>query len=282
MLRRLRESEFDRYVEFAYALALVPAHASYPAYFDGVKTQADFLASAREAMASLTAEVLLYEKDGRALGWLQYFWIPDDRYLQLTACCAAEDIAGALTAFVRRVQARFAGFTCVCGFPAENTQALAVLQAADFAVTERAYNCVCILKDWPAQAPGAALVRVTEAEFDRFRRLHAPVEAGMYWTSERLLRALDQWQIFLLESGGEDLGTVYLTGSADMPEIFGIDLAPGARAAALQALLFGMLAEAKKQGARCVVYFCEPERADDVCAAGFTPVGEYVCMERIL
>lgn len=282
MLRRLRETEFDRYAEFAYQVALDPAHASYPAYFDGIKTRENFFASAREAMQSLTAEVLLYERDGRVLGWLQYFWIPDERYLQLTACCVAEDIAGALTAFVRRVQARFAGFTCVCGFPAENTQALAALQEAGFSCAERTYNCVCFLDAFAASAPDAALVRVTETEFDRFRRLHAPVESGMYWTSERLLHALDQWQIFLLESGGEDLGAVYLTGDTDMTEVFGVDLAPGAGAGALRALLSGALAGEKRRGARRVIYFCEPERAVDAFAVGFTLVGEYVCMERTL
>ena len=42
MLLPLQEKDFDKYIDFAYELALDPARSGYPAYFDGVKTREDF------------------------------------------------------------------------------------------------------------------------------------------------------------------------------------------------------------------------------------------------
>lgn len=280
MLVPLQKECFAQYARFAYALALDPACASYPAYFDGVKTETDFLRAAREAMESQTAEVLLYLRGNRVAGWLQYFWLARERYLQLTACCVEEGSENALTEFLAHVHARFPSYSCVCGFPAENTQALGCLRAYGFVLSERACNNIWFSAPRAPDAPEKQLTSVTRENYERFRALHEPVEAGMFWTAERLFAALDEWQILLLETDGTDMGAVYMTGEDGALEIFGVDLAPGAPSEAFRALLNGALDEARRLGARYVTFFCEPEHQADALAADFSFVGEYVCMEK--
>ena len=39
MLIPLQEKDFDKYVDFAYELALDPARTFYPVFFDGIRTK---------------------------------------------------------------------------------------------------------------------------------------------------------------------------------------------------------------------------------------------------
>ena len=40
----LQEKDLDKYIDFAYELALDPARTFYPVFFDGIKTKEDFIA----------------------------------------------------------------------------------------------------------------------------------------------------------------------------------------------------------------------------------------------
>lgn len=279
MLTPLKRAQFAQYAEFAYQLSLDPARSCYPAYFDGVKTRDDFLRAAREALESETAQILLFTQNGRVQGWLQYFWTADERYLQLTVCSVAAGTAAALAEFLLYARRRFAGFSCVCGFAEENTQALAALQEAGFSCIERLCNNACVLARLPERFPCPPLVRVTRENFDRFRALHAPAEGELYWTSDRILQTLERWQILLLEDGGADVGAVYMAAEESVWELYGAEAVPGAPDAVYAALLAGALRHAKRQGARYVTYLCEPAREAQAQAAGFTRVGGYVCLE---
>lgn len=58
MLKKLREQDFDRYLDFAYQLALDMTKSGYPTYADGIKTKDDFVARAREAFSADNEEML--------------------------------------------------------------------------------------------------------------------------------------------------------------------------------------------------------------------------------
>ncbi len=280
MLRPLRPEEFESCAEWAWSLTQDPRHCSYPLYTDGVKTKADFLALARRALRDPHAGILLYTQNGVAMGWLQYVHLPQDSYLSLDACCTAQDTAGALAAFLAFARQRFGGCQLVLGFPADNTEAIGFLRGAGLALAERLYNHSLHCPPPPAAPLPAGVRRVTPDNFAEFRRLHARVEADMYWNSDRLLARLADWVLLLY--GAPATGYVMLTDAgplADGPvwEIFHLQPPPLASDAACQALLQGAVAAATAAGARHVIYLCEQELCPLLAAAGFTPVGVYEC-----
>lgn len=55
------------------------------------------------------AELLLFIQDGAVEGWLSYFWINEDKYLQLDGCNVRHGTTAALTELLDRLEARFAG-----------------------------------------------------------------------------------------------------------------------------------------------------------------------------
>ena len=64
MLVPLQKKDFDKYIDFAYELALDPARTCYPVYYDGVKPRALFEADARKGISLPEDQILLYEEDG--------------------------------------------------------------------------------------------------------------------------------------------------------------------------------------------------------------------------
>ncbi len=72
MLTPLKREEFDKHIDFVYALALDPARSGYPTYTDGIKTRADFVERAKKAFERENEEILLYEREDRIAGWIHY------------------------------------------------------------------------------------------------------------------------------------------------------------------------------------------------------------------
>jgi len=52
MLIKLKEQDFDKYIDFAYALALDLTKSGYPTYTDGIKTREDFIRQSRRAFTN--------------------------------------------------------------------------------------------------------------------------------------------------------------------------------------------------------------------------------------
>ena len=68
MLRLCTENEFDRYIDFAYSLAMDPAKSGYPTYCDGIKTKTMFVDRTLEAFERETEQLLLFEHKGEVGG----------------------------------------------------------------------------------------------------------------------------------------------------------------------------------------------------------------------
>lgn len=96
MLKRLKEQDFDRFVGLAYELALDMTKSGYPTYADGIKTKNDFIDRARKAFSRDNEEILLFERDGKVAGWIHYYYLPKDRYLDTCSFCVAEGMREAL------------------------------------------------------------------------------------------------------------------------------------------------------------------------------------------
>ena len=100
MLRSLNENEFDRYIDFAYELALDPTRSGYPTYTDGIKTKADFIEHSKRSLADERDGILLYERDGKVCGWIRYFTEPDEKYMQTDAFNIESGTRDALHEFI--------------------------------------------------------------------------------------------------------------------------------------------------------------------------------------
>lgn len=283
MLKRLEEQDFDRYVDFAYQLALDMTKSGYPTYVDGIKTKDGFITRARKAFSTSIEEILLFEHDGATAGWIHYYFLPEDHYLGTCAFCIASDMREALTEFIAFAREHFPGSELYLGFPRENVEAVAVLESVGFDCIEESYNDAIDFEDYVLQPEDAGILPITRENYEIFSVLHSQTDHDMYWNPVRILNAFDSWRIFVCLRNGTTAGAIYFMDDKSMPEIFGVDFLDNKyNSNVFRALLVAALNDSKRRGAKYMIFFNESESQADALACGFRCIGEYVCFKITL
>ena len=277
MLRPCSESEFEKYIDFAYGLATDPTKSGYPTYCDKIKTKEMFIARSREAFCRETEQMLLFEYDGEVQGFIHLFLISEDNYLSTLGFNIGKKTEQALAEFLAFVGERYGGYDLFLGFPADNVSAVDFLRRHGFECIEDDYNNTAFL-DRLGEIKSSGAVRIGRDDFESFRVLHTPAEADMYWTSERIFAAIDSWNILMIEKDGEPQGAVYYMNADDgWYEIFGIDINNGEYSPALfRELLNAALHDAGSRGGRVMTFFCEEKYEVATKECGFICIGRYL------
>ncbi len=283
MLRKPHPGEMECLLSDAYALTLDPTRSGYPAYTDGIKSRAEFETELRKGFTQENWTLLLYEKAGAVLGYIAFFTIPEDLYLQTVVFSIRENTPGALAEFTAFCQESYPGYGLYLGFPGENTDAIGYLCVNGWKLLEKSYNYVLHLDSSGAPAPGGDVRIVTEENFADFRRLHDPAAGEMYWNSKRIWKDRKQWKIWLAYSDYRPVAALYCTGDELLQEIFGVDYADGiydeeAHCKLLTAAIDGC----REQGVKHMVYFNDGKSKQAAQAMGFTCVGEYNLFRKYL
>lgn len=132
MLNVLAKEDFEKCIGFAYDLALDPTITSYPVYYDGVKTREDFIRRAEEAFHNQNEEILLFSDEDSALGWIHYYYLPEDNYLGTVSLSIRKNKETAMDEFLLYVEQKYPGCHIYLGFPEENQEAISALIHHDF------------------------------------------------------------------------------------------------------------------------------------------------------
>ena len=283
MLIPLQEKDFDKYVDFAYELALDPARTFYPVFFDGIKTKEDFIARARKAFSKPEDEILLYQADGAVEGWLHYYHLPEDLYIQLYTSGIRRDTTGALEELSGYLAQRYPGCDWDVGFPAENREAEAWAKGAGFRQFDDAQNYSFFFDRYDPGPDDPSVERITEENFEKFRRVHRTIEADMFWNCQRVREKLSDWTIFVAEEDGV-AGEIMATSFKDgMYEIFALCCEDGNYHEDLyRRLLTRFLNEGKRQGAKYLIFFVgtDDEMNRIMPELGFRLVGRYLGYQK--
>lgn len=290
MLRKATAEDIVEYGDFVYGLALDQTRSAYPTYADGIKTREDFLACARKAVVEETSELLLFCQGDIPEGWIQYFWIPEDHYLQCTACNIRQGTAQALGELLKLLKADFPGYTFYFGFPSCNEEAVCFLQANGFQCVEKAWNNSFFFEEYQRLQPNENavdetivdnhIVRIGRGNFDEFRAVYQPDEEA-YWNCDRILECLEDWVIYGYRAEESLAGAVYFRGNQEYYEIYGMEFAGEKyQDQVCRGLLAATLKHCRRAGARYLTYLCdscEDALQKAVQEAGFHCVGGYVC-----
>lgn len=277
MLIKPAREEREKYIDFAYELALDPARSGYPIYTDGIKTKEDFVDLCLRGMTRNNCQVLLYLEEGVVSGWIQYTFLEEDAYLQTEIFNIAGNIAQALSEFTDYCEENYHGYTLYLGFPAENKPAASFLAASGWMCIERNYNDVFFFDRYEIQPEISDIVRVRKDNFGEFRKLHEPIESEMYWNSDRLYEDLDNWEIYIYCRDGAPVGAIYYTDEEVLVEVFGVDFAQDRFDEEIfRALLIRALNACKESGKKYMVFFNDEQSQKIALDIGFTCVGQYV------
>ena len=290
MLVPLQEKDFNKYIDFAYELALDPARTCYPVYYDGVKTRALFEADARKGISLPEDQILLYEEDGVIEGWLHYYYLPEDRYIAHRSCGVRRNTARALQELSEHLAARYPGCKWAVGFPSENQEALDWVQGAGFELLEDSQYYTFHFDQYIPGPEDPSVERITEENFEKFQRVHRTIEADMFWNCRRVREKLSDWTIFVAEEdgvAGEIMAKeIIARGSGGSTyEIFAICCEDGQHHEGLyRQLLARFLNEGKRQGAKDLTFFVgtDDEMNRIMRSLGFHHVGRYLGYHKVI
>ncbi len=267
MLRRLEENEFEKYVEYAYRLAMDLSCSGFPVYTDSVKTRETFYDRSKKGLERDSEEILLYEADGKVRGWIHYYFLAEDKYIGMCSMVARTGYGDALRELFAYWEGRLQGFTWSLYFPEENVAALTYMKECGHPCLDREAVEVLLFENYEPGKESANAVSVTADNYGIFRAIHEKFEDGMYWTSRRIEECLDEWEIFAYVENNECLGAIYHNGKGqENLEIFGIDSDVPYVA---EALLVSCLNKAKAQKAKSMYFFVEEAFREAVEKVGF-------------
>lgn len=279
MLIPLKQSEFERYIDFAYDLALDLTRSSYPTYCDGIKTKADFIARAKTSIERPDEDILLFADDGVVEGWISFWCQQTEHFLSVNGFYTRQNTGKALEEFVEYCRARWPGFELDLGFPAENAAAVSWLEGKDIPRMDYSWNYQLNLEEYRLSPDVPGIRRVMADSFEDFAAIHRQIEGDMYWNCQRVWETLANWDIFVTETG-DSAGELLMTGfnGSSHYEIFALAFADGQyRAEPFQALLTQALNTLKKRGAKWLTFFVDVGQPEGKALAslGFRLVGTY-------
>lgn len=221
MLIKATLDDVKKYCDFIYGIALDQTKSCYPTYADGIKSKEDFIADTEKGVTQDKRELLLFSIDGKVEGWLQYYWIPQDHYLQLYSCNINRGTRQALIELLALLKERFPGYTLYFGFPETNTDAINFLLKDGFKCIEENWNNSFFFDSFHLLQDDPNVARIDRDNFDDFRAVYKP-DDDTYWNCDRILDQIDQWIILVYYNENSPVGTIFLQGSSDYYEIFGV------------------------------------------------------------
>ncbi len=278
MLIECSKNDFEKYMDFAYELALDLSKSGYPTYRDGIKTKPMFVERLLKAFERKDEQMLLFVRNGTVQGLIHYYWIENDRYLQTNVFCINEATEQALSEFLSFIGERFKGYDVYLGFPAENQSAVNYLAGCGFECIEDDFNNTAFLDKYNHIPESSKIIQIDKENYDSFRIIHNQIEGDMYWNSDRIFEDLDNWVILVKKEDGKPQGAVYYTNADDgWYEIFGIDTDCEKDDPELfKDLLNAAMMDAGRRGGNVMTFFCDKEYEEAALECGFMCVGNYL------
>ena len=272
MLVKATREDIEQYMDFAYLIALDQTRSGYPLFSDGVSTKEQFVNHVWKGYENDDRDILLFMIDGVMEGWIQFFYIEQDRYLQTNGFLINKNTEQALAEFMEYAGVHFAGYDLYLGFPRRNSRAITFLQKHGGRLIEESYHDIFVFDVSAIQQEATGLVKVTESNFSEFREIHQ-TDPDTYWSSERIYSTLNEWVIYLLYRDGIAIGYVCARGG----EIFGLGYRDNIfDQCTYKALVTVILRDLKAAGYRHMIFFNDEESQSAALDMGFTCVSEYV------
>lgn len=280
MLVKATYEDIETYGEFVYSIALDLSRSAYPTYADGITEKEEFFRNVRRSIDRENHELLLYYAEDKMEGFVSYYWLEKDKYLQLHSCNINAGTRQALTELVAHLAEKFAEYEWYFGFPKGNREAVEFLKEQGFSCIEEDYDTNIDFAVYELREENKNVVRITRENFEDFRSIHALDEEDSYWTCDRIYGKLDEWKLYAYYEDTMPIGVLFFTGDAEYLEIYGIEYKDKAyREDVFTALMTTALNEGKRSGIKYMTYFCDVE-LEAVQKLGFRCVSPYVCYCR--
>ena len=283
MLRRIKDEEFYKYIDMVYDLSINPKTASYPIFYDGLKTKEDFITYEASSLKDNNSSILLFIIDDKVLGYVNYYFLKEDNYLQVTRFVALNHIDILVKELLDYFKSEYSGYDFYVGFPDDNKETIKVFMDNGCILNEESYNHNIVdLNSINVKEKNNDIYRVTKDNYSLFEVLHKETEDEMYWTSKRIYEDLSNWLVLVKKSNNTSLATIYGYLDGNSLEVFGTNYINDFDSNIFMDLLNDLIIECKNMNMKSIIFFTEKDELPYMKELGFKLIGKYIGLKKRL
>lgn len=282
MICELTEKDMKEAFLLAWEISRDKERNSYPLYPEPGDLQDALIGSVKDPNDQVIG---CFEKE-ELIAVCIVFPIHEDKFLQTNGFFISGKFEYAAEQFVRYLRKKYPGYKALFGFPKENKYAAMFFFEQGGKCVESSFTCICARENFMRAENEAKVKPLTEERFAEYAKFHDRFAKDIYWSSDRILRQLNEWWIYIYEEKGEICGSMFMHVEADCDaEIFGVFVEEGKDIYKVTKRLLSRTLHDLFQEIPTVLdvlYFVEEDSRQELRAAvetGFIRKDQYKCYE---
>ena len=205
MIKSVDISELEPVAKYAYKLNSIPQHKckAFPTDYNSVLKQF-------ERMIHHPNDELLVSTDGDdILGLLALLVEPEDKYLEFVGGVFAESNYRMVSEeFFKYIRDKYKGYKLNAAYPEENVQAIGFMESIGAKLMDFDYEYRINKDDFKSLYEVDNIIYINKKYNEDFINLHNRINPDVYWTGEKLINALDKFDMFIALEDDTVIGSI--------------------------------------------------------------------------
>jgi RimJ/RimL family protein N-acetyltransferase len=217
MIRRVEKNELESVAKYAYQLNSDPQHKCKAFPTDYVYIAKQF----KQIISHPNDELLILTDENTLCGVLALCVEPEDKYLEaLGGVFAHNNYEAAAKEFYEYLKSNYSGYKFDAAYPEENQQAIEFMKSIGAKLEGNDYELRIGKNKYKSLPESANIIELNEKYYRGFVEIHDRFHPNAYWTGQRLLKALDRFDIFIVIENDEVIGSIVTSNSTRKVEEF--------------------------------------------------------------
>ena len=200
-------SQLEPVAKYAYKLNSMLQHRckAFPTDYESIVKQF-------ERMIKHSDDELLISTDGsKILGLLALLVEPEDMYLEFVGGVFAEDnYVAVANEFFKYIRDKYKGYLLDAAYPEENVQAIEFMESVGAKLIGFDYEYRINNDGFRSFPMTDDVIYLNEKYYEDFIKHHNRMNPDVYWTGEKLINALDKFDIFIALENDKVIGSIVL------------------------------------------------------------------------
>lgn len=205
MIKSADISLLELVAKYSYKLNSMPQHRckAFPADYESILNQC-------ERMIKHPNDELLISTDGNdILGVLALLVEPEDMYIEFVGGIFAENSYKDVSEeFFKYIRGKYKGYHLDAAYPEENVQAIEFMESVGAELMGYDYEYRIKKDDFKSLHKADDVIYIDEKYYKDFIKHHNTMNPDAYWTGEKLIDALDRFDIFIALEDGMVIGSI--------------------------------------------------------------------------
>lgn len=215
MIRKAENNEVEIVAKYAYRLNSEQRHRckAFPTDYDSILNQF------KKILNHPNDELLILADDCEINGVLALLVEPDDRYIEAIGGVFAEyNYEATAKEFYKYLKTRYCGYQFDAAYPEENIQAIDFMKSIGARLLGYDFEFKLHKSEYKAFPETDNIVRLNSKFYKSFIEIHDKFNPDVYWTGEKLINALDKFNVFIALENDEVIGSVVISNLSNKTE----------------------------------------------------------------